>query len=652
MTPQADESAVSALYRTLADGGAPPPARTHSEWAAENLVLPPGSSEPGRLRPERTPHLWPVLARCADPWFREIVLTCGSQLAKTQGALTLIGKRFYDDPVPILYVGPSKSFVETRFHPRLYAMLHGVPSLDLKLAKGKAERKTSKMLAGVPLRLAWAGSATELAGDAIGLGIVDERDRMGPTDEGDVVELTRSRGATFADFKLVVFSTPGMGSVQAEFNAETGIEHWGVVDPREVESPIWRLWQRGTRDEWAWPCALCGEYFVPRFTRLVFDSKAPLPTIERETRMRCPHCEGLFGTERKVEISARGRYVSPGQRVSKSGIVEGRGVESRTASHWVSGLVSPWRTFGRAAVRYVEAARSGDPDTIRAVVNTELGELFAIRGEAPKRDAVAAKREQYDATFVPEGVRLVTVGVDPAKDRFDFIVRGWGNRMESWLLRWGSLWGDTDTEAAYQQVSELLHSTWGPRSVPVRAMLIDSGWRPGEKQRRPEHRIYEFCRRFPGWARPSKGQAVLDQPVKLVRIDYTTGNTRIPGAVELVHVDTDHMKRWIHGRLSDWPLDAPGAWHIGQEATDQYCAQISAESRIVTAAGRPKWVRHGPNHALDCEALALAAAWLLGVPLMRDEAPPAPSGPAPTKKEPEARLIVRSKFLGREQRLR
>jgi phage terminase large subunit GpA-like protein len=593
------------------------------------------------LRPERTPHLWPILERCSDPRFQDIVLACGSQLAKTQGALVVIGKRYDHDPVPCLYVGPTKTFVETRFHPRLHAMLHGVESLEVKLAKGKAERKTAKVISGVPLRLAWSGSAAELAGDPAGFAIVDERDRMGPTDEGDVVELARSRGATFADFKMLVLSSPGLGTVNEEADPDTGMIRWGLAENADIESPIWKLWQAGTRDEWAWPCPRCGEYFIPRFSRLVFDSKESLAVIERETKMRCPYCDRGFGTERKTDISALGRYVSPGQAVSKRGVVEGRGIDSRTASHWVSGLASPWRTFGQAAARYVKAARTGDPAALRVVVNTELGELYAVRGEAPRWETVADRREPYRRGESPSGVRLITAGVDPAKDRFDYVVRGWGARMESWLLRWDSLWGDTDSEVSYQAVAELLHSTWGQSGIPVKAMLVDSGWRPGEKARRPEHRIYDFCRRFPGWARPSKGYAVLDQPVKLVKIDYTTANQRIAGAVELVHVDTDHMKRWIHGRLA-MPVGTPGAWHIGQEATDQYCKQISAESRITTAAGKSKWVRHGPNHAFDCEVLALAAAWLFGLPLLQERLDAARATPPPAPAP-----VIRSKFLMR-----
>ena len=132
--------------------------------------------------------------------------------------------------------------------------------------------------------------------------------------------------------------------------------------------------------------------------------------------------------------------------------------------------------------------------------------------------------------------------------------------------------------------------------------------------------MYGFCRRFPGSVRPSKGHDSLEQPVRLASIDVTIGNRKVSNAITLPHVDTDYFKSWVHGRIA-WPKGEPGAWHLPQDATDEYCAQITSEARLTTAAGRVKWIRQRrDNHALDCEVLATAAAYLLGVHLLREEA--------------------------------
>jgi hypothetical protein len=44
--------------------------------------------------------------------------------------------------------------------------------------------------------------------------------------------------------------------------------------------------------------------------------------------------------------------------------------DSDCASFWVSGLCSPWRSWGEAAKLWIEAARSGEPGRMQAVLNT------------------------------------------------------------------------------------------------------------------------------------------------------------------------------------------------------------------------------------------------------------------------------------------
>ena len=92
----------------------------------------------------------------------------------------------------------------------------------------------------------------------------------------------------------------------------------------------------------------------------------------------------------------------------------------------------------------------------------------------------------------------------------------------------------------------------------------------------------------------------------------------------MAHVDAGYFKSFVHGRIA-WPVDQPGAWHLPADASDDYCDQIVAESRVVKANGAVIWVRsRKANHYLDCEALNAAAAHLLNVhSLTRGRAPAA-----------------------------
>lgn len=78
----------------------------------------------------------------------------------------VLGHRYDDDPVPAIYLGPTRNNITTVIEPKISEMIRSVPSLYEKLSKGKKDNKIKKIIAGIPLRMAWAGSATEMASDS------------------------------------------------------------------------------------------------------------------------------------------------------------------------------------------------------------------------------------------------------------------------------------------------------------------------------------------------------------------------------------------------------------------------------------------------------------------------------------------------------
>jgi phage terminase large subunit GpA-like protein len=82
-------------------------------------------------------------------------------------------------------------------------------------------------------------------------------------------------------------------------------------------------------------------------------------------------------------------------------------------------------------------------------------------------------------------------------------------------------------------------------------------------------------------------------------------------------LDSSHWRSWVHERLS-WPADQVGAWHLHEAITEDYCRQIVAEALVHGPNGKPVWIeRSRENHALDCEAMAAAAAFMLNVQHIR-----------------------------------
>lgn len=612
----------------------PTPRTTPDEWARHNRVYKPSAGVPGPRDPALTPYMVPfaqafdVVAQI-DRYgisYDAIVMVTSSQSGKTDAVLDVIGSTLDQRPAPIMYVGPTKDFLNREIEPRVMDMLTGAPRLRERLATGKRMTRFRKLVGGVPLALAWAGSASQVAGMAAKYAIIDELDRIDASiqGEGDPFALVEARGFSFRDRIRAAISTPLSGSVDIEHDEASGLEFWKQMQPEDIESPIWRLWQQGTRHHFAWPCPECGVYFIPRFKQLRWPGwpeARSAADAKRGAHLECPHCGGVIEEGAKRAMNARGVYAAPGQSVSPDGEVTGEPPDTTTLSFWVSGLCSPFVTFGERAASYVAAKLADDQAKLQGVINTGFGELYAPgAGDVPEWEEVAALKRAYKRLDLPTGVRLLTLTADVQKRRIIYVIRGWGAKASSWLVDFGELHGPTTESEVWNELAEVLHRPIG--DLVIRRGFIDSGFRPGKPEQVPVNRVYEFCRRFPRLVYPTKGRATQDKPLVLSKIEVTPrGDTRKYG-LDLILLDTDHFKSWVHERIR-WEADKPGAWLLPADATDDYCKQIVSEARVKRPNGAPQWVqRSRENHYLDCEAMQAAVAHMLNAHLIREEAPP------------------------------
>lgn len=563
----------------------------------------------------------------------------GAQGGKTEIILDCIGQRLDQRPVPILYVGPNQQFLREQFNPRLMEMLEGAPDLSGKLAKGKRMTKTRKLVSGVPLRLAHARSSTALKSDPAGLAITDETDELmaNVNKQGDPVGLVDARGDTYADFVHAMVSTPSRGTKETETDEASGLEFWAVQDADDIDSTIWKYWQAGTRHHWTWRCPHCRARFIPRFSLLKWDGQhndSATPAQARATAaLVCPHKGCSIANSAKAEMNATGRYVAPGQTVTDDDVVVGEPAPNDTVSLWVSGLCSPFRSFGDRAAAYVEALQSGDPEKVQTVINAGFGELWApMSGDVPEWKEVKEREQPYAMGDVPADVKIITAAVDVQKNKLVFVIRGFGARQESWLIRHGECWGDTRLDDVWTDLWEnVLDVEYSGRRI--RRAFIDSGFRPDKPDGGDVHKVYAFCRRHSRMCWATKGWAKRRQPISVSQIEVTPKGGKQKFGLSLVHLDTDFLKEWVHSRIR-WPKEQPGGWHVYIGIDESYCRQLVNEARTKKPGGGYTWVARGKVHDyLDAEAMAFAAAKMVG--LDRFRAAPTPNAtdetPAPTE---------------------
>jgi phage terminase large subunit GpA-like protein len=618
------------------------PRQHPDEWAVQNRVYPQTAGVPGPRDPSLTPYMIPWARVISSGSASVAVMVCSAQTGKTDSCLDVIGERLDNAPVPIIYVGPSKEFNTDQFEPRLMAMFDEAKSLSRKITRGRKMKKTRKVVSGAPIRLAHAGSSTALKSDPAALAIIDEYDEMlqNIKGQGDPLGLVRARGHTYADFVAGVASTPTVGASDVDENG-----FWKVQNPEDIDSPVWKLWQNGTRRHWAWVCIFCNDYFIPRFECLKWEGQTPADA-KRSAYVECPRCGGVIENSVKRELNKGGFYIAPGQTCIDGNKVEGEPPDSTTESFWVSGLCSPFTSFGELAEAYVTAVRLKDSSQIQTAVNSKFGELFKVGWDAnaPKWQNVAEHKGTYHKGDLPSDVVYAVTTVDVQKNRVVYVTRGWGARSTSWLLDWGEMYGETEHEEIWERLADYI--TNNVCGLPIRVCLIDSGFRPGKREQLPLNRVYDFCRRFPRLVRPTKGSSQpMQVPLKVNKaFEVTVRGTAQKFGLELIRLDTDYFKSWVHERLA-WPMDELGSWYIPQDIDDDYMKQLVSESRVKLASGKAMWVKHSPqNHYLDCEGMQAAAAHLLNFARMapetkrRIETPPAHVISATVKKSLASKL--------------
>lgn len=634
-----DSKEARHVARRLAAILTPTTRQTPDEWGAANRTYPPSSGRPGRRDPWLTPYAIPFGRTIAERRYRRVVLVISAQSGKTETLLDVIGQRLDQRPVPMIYVGPNKQMLQEQFEPRLMALLDEAPRLAAKVSRGKRMTKTRKVVGGVPLRLAHAGSSTALKSDPAGLALTDEADELmaNVKGQGDPIGLVDARGDTYSDFVHAIVSTPSRGMKDTTRDPDSGLEFWTVQDADDIDSTIWKFWQQGTRYHWTWRCPHCRERFVPRFACLDWEGKdndsATAAQARATASLSCPRNGCVIGNEEKEAMNATGRFMAPGQTVTDDDVVVGAPPESDTASFWVSGLCSPFRTFGDRAASYVEAWQSGDPDKIQTVVNAGFGEIWTpTGGDVPEWKEVEDRSLPYAKGTVPEGVLFLTAGVDVQKRKLVYVIRGWGVRQESWLITHGEIWGDTRLDGVWSDLwSHVLEKSYG--GLPVSRAFIDAGYRPDKPDAGNIHSVYEFCRRHQRVCYPARGAARPRKPLDPVPFEVTPGGKKAKYSLVRVWLDSDFTKEWVHGRIR-WPKEQAGGWHLHAGDADaagvlrgieeDYCRQIVNEARTRKPGGGYVWVKRGKAHDyLDCEAMAFGAAKMLGVDRVPDAAAPA-----------------------------
>ena len=577
---------------------APPESLTVDEWADKHRRLSPESSaEAGPWRTKRTPYLEEPMRAFTDPKVHKIVMVAASQVGKSELELNIIGYIIDQDPGSILYVHPTIDDARKFSRLRVAPMIRDSKPLKAKVhdvkAKDSGNTILQKSFPGGMLTLTGSNSASALASTPARYIIGDERDRWATSagTEGDPWALAEARQATFYNAKAVEVSTP---TIKGNSNIETSF-------------------YQGTQERWCHRCPECGEYSEIVFDNIHFDPEAKRIRGKKSWSLKsgvswsCPACGCLIPED--VMRKQPAKWIADNPDAYKKGV----------RSFWLNAFSSPWTPWEKIVLKFLDA--KDDPQRLKVVYNTLLGQLWEDRGDLEDEDTMLARREDYgtrsDGTPVelPDGVLVLTCGVDTQDDRLEGEIVGWGRYQESWGIKKFIIMGDPNDDAPWLRLDGYLdhyYSFANGKSMKIARTFVDSG---GNKTQS----VYKHCRERFGkgvFAIKGKGGESVPFTRKPSTVDVVL-NGRAVAKTYLYTIGVDAGKTsLLYGALKVLE-PGPKYCHFPRDESRGYdytyfTGLLSERQAIKTERGRTKreWVKipgHERNEPLDCRNYAMAA---------------------------------------------
>lgn len=559
-----------------------------SVWADAHRVIGDGAGpEPGRWRTERTPYMRAIMDAVTDPAVREVVMCTGVQLGKTELLLNTICYYTLHEPSPILLVEPSEELARDIGSDRIDTMIKASPELrplfgfteDLKIKSGQLNLAMKRFPGGY-IKLASAASPTDLKSRPIRVILCDEVDTFPARSDGNAVDMAIARASNFCDRKVLLTSTPGT----------------------LANSEIWRRYGHCAQYEYHIPCPHCGAPSAWSWGMVKWDAGADGAGDPQTARMECPACGGVIrdGGPAPYPLLMSGRWE----------LLQGDPSCGRLGFH-LPGLYSPWMSLSGMVNEWLSANRARDIDRLRTFIQDRLAEPWDERPPSWRERESERTADRFEAEPDHTALRFLTAGVDVQRDRVEISVWGFGANMESWAVSHTVFTGDPLSAELWLKVREFLLApvkTRDGREGAIYAACIDSG------DGYSTQTVYRFC------APLEKRRIVAVKGVGGDRVPLVSPPTRTAFHSPLYRLGVDRLKQVIYDRLNIGVI-GPGYIHIPRELSDEFWAQLTAESpETVVEHGKQvtRWKQHRPrNEALDCAVYALAAYELFCYPVSR-----------------------------------
>ena len=594
-----------------------PPDLTISQWADEyRRISPEASAEPGRWSTARAEYQREIMDSISDPSVERTVVMSAAQVGKTELLLNAIGYHIHLEAAPILALEPTIEMGEAFSKDRLATMIRDSIALQGKIKDPRSRDSGNTLLhktfPGGHVTIAGANSPASLASRPIRVLLCDEVDRYPASagTEGDPLSLAFRRTQNFWNRRVVWVSTPtikGISRIEKAYNAST-------------------------REEWSVPCPTCGRMQPFDWSRIVY-KEVPEPL------MKCRFCDNPHNEIEWKRDQHKGQW----ERASED--------FNRVRGFHLNAFASPWATWRELVDQYLEAYKNGEEE-LMTWWNTVLGLPFESESGAIEIEALEEHRMDYEAE-VPDGVLVLTCGVDTQDDRLEAEVVGWGTGKESWGIQYEIIHGDPENKEVWDRLDDFLSRTWkyaDGEEIGVACTCIDSGGHKTDS-------VYKFCK-----ARTKRGIYAIKGVGGTGRPSVGKPSRNNRRRVPLFPLGVDTIKGSLFSRLRV-EKTGPGYCHFPRKIElgyDEvyYKGLVSERMVIQKVRGKERIVwelrsKNARNEPLDVRVYATGALEILNPDLERrrerrivknkkkkrvtrtTSAPPSPAAASPAEAAPQ-----------------
>jgi len=551
----------------------PPPKLTVSEWADRNRKLSPeGSAEPGQWDTSRAEFQRGIMDAVTDPDIHTIVVKKSSQVGWTEILNNIIGYFIDQDPCPMMIIQPTEQMAEAWSKDRLAPMIRDTACLKDKVGDAKSRDSGNTILhktfPGGHLTAIGANAPTNLASRPIRIVLADEVDRYPASagEEGDPILLAKKRTKTFRiNWKLLMGGTPT------------------VEDASRTDDE----WKKSDQRRYFVPCPECSEYDYLRWSQIQWqDGQA------QNAYYVCAHCGSVIPESHKHWMIQNGEWRAT---APYNGVV----------GFHIWEAYSPWSSWGEIACEFLKV--KNNPETLKAFINTTLGEVWGGAGETVDDEALFGRREEYPAQ-VPMGALLLTAAVDVQANRLELEVKGWGIGEESWGIEYRILYGDPKEDSVWKALDDVLNQEFEHESglkMKIWVTFVDSGYQAD--------RVYAYCK-------PRQSRRIFaikgddgPRPILGPAMKKRTGKNQRP--VDLFIIGIDQGKTDIYARLKK-EEPGPGYYHFPVAYSREFFKGLTAEKMLIKyhkGFPRQEWTKKegAANEPLDINVYNYAALKLI-----------------------------------------